>query len=175
MFPSEWRTFLEQLSRDILAVDRFGPIMPDPVIATGWLGYEPATESAIVASEFRLGRELPPSLRSFYAVTNGWRTVGCFIWNVLPVEELGWLEDRDPHLYSLAQQVEDISGPFKNDPDDLRLNQYREEQGTRVKRSFAITSQGDSSTWLLDPETILTDGEWEGGAMVVLEPCDELA
>ena len=86
-----------------------------------------------------------------------------FIWDVLPVQEPGWIWNRDQGLYKLAEMAEQTSGPFKDDPDDRRLDTYRLEQGTRVKRSLVITSEGDASTWLLDPETILSDGEWEGG------------
>jgi hypothetical protein len=110
-----------------------------------------------------LGRKLPASLRSFYSVSNGWRETGFFIWDVLPVEELGWLTDREPHLYQLACEAEAEPGPFKDDPGDARLRHYRDEQGTRVKRTLVISSCGDAATWLLDPGPKPHGGEWPGG------------
>jgi hypothetical protein len=163
MAPQEWMALLDRLSRDLLADEAVAAELPSEVVDRGWLGFEPASEPAIAQVEIRLNTALPPSLRSFYAVTNGWRTVGCFIWNVLPVEELGWLNERELGLFELAEMAERTPGPFKDDPDDQRLNEYRYEQGTRVKRSLVVTSEGDASTWLLDPQTRASDGEWAAG------------
>jgi hypothetical protein len=163
MSPDEWKVFLDRLSRDVLADDDTAADLPPDVVASGWLGFAPATEHDIAEAESRLGGRFPPSLRSFYAVTNGWRVVGCFIWNILSVQELGWLQECEPHLYELAEMAESTPGPFKDDPGEARLNQYRHEQGTRVKRSLVVNSEGDDSTWLLDPETRTADGEWAGG------------
>ena len=48
------------------------------------MGFAPAGESALQATESRLGRKLPPSLRCFYSVSNGWRSagVGPLLWRV---------------------------------------------------------------------------------------------
>ncbi|MCA9069758.1 MAG: SMI1/KNR4 family protein [Planctomycetaceae bacterium] len=163
MPPNQWQQFLNRLSRDLLADPELSEQLPDEVFDSGWLGFSPATENEIQATENRLGKKLPPSLRSFYEVTNGWRCVGCFIWNILPVGEVGWLPETVPHLFKIAQDVEETKGPFEKDPGGRRLRDHRNEQGTRVKRSLVITSEGDASHWLLDPETINTKGEWAGG------------
>ncbi|RUT03955.1 hypothetical protein DSM106972_048690 [Dulcicalothrix desertica PCC 7102] len=59
------------------------------------MGYSPASESQILAAEQRIGKSLPPSLRTFYSVTNGWRTTGLCIYDILPVEEIDWLQVCD--------------------------------------------------------------------------------
>jgi hypothetical protein len=143
---------------------------PDLTYRTGcavpssrYFGFPPAPEEVIQATESRLGVRLPPSLRSFYGVSNGWRVVGFFIYAVRPVQEIGWLKDLDPSLFSVAQQAIDITQPFKKDPDGKRREEYRFEQGFTVRRSVIVTSDGDASTWLLDP--LLSDGrgEWRAG------------
>src|SRR5262249_2942622 len=98
MQAGDWRLFLEQYSLELLATDDERIKIPAAARDSQWMGYPPATEAAIEAAERRLGRQLPPSLRTFYAVTNGWRSTGFFIWDVLPVEQLGWLRDREPQL-----------------------------------------------------------------------------
>jgi hypothetical protein len=173
MEAADWRSFLERYSEELLATDDIRNELPDEVCSSRWMGYAPATEAAIQAAERRLGRQLPPSLRSFYSVTNGWRETGYFIWDVLPVEEIGWLRDREPDLYQLACQAEAEAGPFKKDPDGSRLCEYRQEQGTRVKRALEVTSVGDAARWLLDPGGEAHAGEWPGGRWASWNPAME--
>jgi hypothetical protein len=160
-----WRSFLERYSEELLATEDL-PLfadVPDDAREASWMGFAPAGEPALREAERRLGRRLPPSLRCFYSVTNGWRATGHFIYGVLPVEEIGWLCDREPLLHELALQAESEPGPFKNDPGEQRLKEYREDQGTRVKRSLVISSRGDDATWLLDPGADPHEGEWPAG------------
>jgi len=140
-----------------------------------WMGFEPALESEILAAEDRLGRRLPPSLRTFYEVSNGWGMTGSFIFNILPVERVGWLKDLDPHLYQIAIKCEErrSGSPFKNDPGNTRLNLYCLEQGTMVKRSLAISSWGDAAIWLLDPGHRPHTGEWRAGRWAGWSPAME--
>jgi hypothetical protein len=148
MGPLEWKAYLQECSRQIISgpEDRT-PLLSEAVLRSGWLGYEGASSSAVRQAEARLGVKLPPSLRAFYSASNGWRTVGCFIYEVPPVEKLGWLTEVDPHLASLAGEDDD--------------NDY--DQTTRVRRSLAVSLWGDASMWLLDPGTVNSSGEWAGG------------
>jgi hypothetical protein len=69
----DWRAFLESYSQELLATSDLWQEVPEDVREGGWMGYSGATDTAIAATERRLGRALPPSLRTFYIVTNGWR------------------------------------------------------------------------------------------------------
>jgi hypothetical protein len=167
-----WRSFLVRYSRELLAddkLDRWAPV-PAEARGSGWMGFAPAEEATIQAAEDQLGRRLPPSLRCFYSVSNGWRATGYKIHDILPVEKIGWLADRKPGLHELALEAESEKGPFKDDPDDVRLHEYRDEQGTRVKRSLVISSKGDNATWLLDPGPEPHDGEWPAGCWAAWNP-----
>lgn len=166
----EWQEFLQRYSLELLATDDSRVAVPDEARLSQWMGYSPATESAIAESERRLGRPLPPSLRCFYSVSNGWRATGYFIYNVLPVEAIGWLRDLEAHLYHLADEAESTQGPWPNDPGDERLKGYRDEQGTRVKRTLVISSDGDAATWLLDPGPETHGDEWPGGRWASWSP-----
>jgi len=173
MRPENWREFLDRYTADLLECAEVTDGLLPEVLDSAWLGFPAATASEISDAEDRLGRRLPPSLRSFYSVTNGWRTTGFFVWNVLRVQELGWLKDREPQMFELAEMAEGTSGPFKNDPGDMRLIAYRYEQGTRVKRALVLNSEGDASTWLLDPDERTVDGEWAAGQWSSWNPAME--
>ena len=163
-----WRAFLQELSVVIIESDEFD--LPGDVIEAGWLGFEPAPENLLAATELRLGARLPPSLRSFYEVSNGWRQFGCFIWELLPLERLNWLREAEPWLFEDALKVESHPGPFKKDPDGKRLAEFRFEDGTRVERSLVVTSMGDDALWMLDPGTVTGSGEWAGGRWANWDP-----
>src|SRR5262249_41118939 len=66
-----------------------------------------------------------------------WRGKSCD--DVLPVEEVGWLCVRDLLVKGQALRAEFEPGPFQNDPGNQRRNEYRYEQGTRVRRSLVIS------------------------------------
>src|SRR5687768_11792254 len=120
MTSSDWRMFLQHYSDELLRADDQRINVPADARAARWMGFEPASAAAVEATEQRLGRRLPPSLRTFYQVSNGWRSTGFFIEDVLPVEQIGWLKDRDPNLYQTACQTEAHDRPFKRDPDGSR-------------------------------------------------------
>src|ERR1700733_11746138 len=121
----------------------------------------------------------PPSLRTFYEVSNGWGMLRSFIFDVLPVEQIGWLKDRsgkqDAGLYRIACNAESPPqdkprAPWKKDPDGMRGRAYRFEQGTRLKRSLVISSWGDAAVSLLDPGEQGHDAEWPGGRWASWHP-----
>ncbi len=164
-----WRSFLARYSEEGFAWEKLWGLsshLTEDVTKRPWMGFAPADESALQTSESRLGRKLPPSLRCFYSVSNGWRQRGgqndCY--GVLPVEEVGWLRDRDLWVNQWARQVELKAGPFQNDPDNQRRNEYRYEQGTRVRRSLVISFP--RLCWMLDPGVEPHDGEWPGGYLL---------
>jgi hypothetical protein len=120
------------------AVD--GPI--DPVAArSGWLGFAPADRAEIAAAEARLGCRLPPSLREFLLVTNGWRDAGTFIHRLAGTGELDWLRDTDDAGWIEAYRpLDDASDP--------------------LERSLRLSLDADASVLFLDPHDVDDAGEW---------------
>ncbi len=92
-----WRPFLERWSREWIGAHDPGRDRPlDPaVVRDGWLGFAPADPAAVAAAEDRLGRRLPPSLREFLLVTDGWRDAGSFVYRLAGAADLAWLKDTD--------------------------------------------------------------------------------
>ena len=153
MNVEQWKKFLKRYSIELLSEDSEIEV-DEEIYQSQWMGYEPATESQIVEAEKRLGITLPNSLRHFYLVTNGWRETGYFIYDILPIGKIDWLQILDLDLYNIAYELEEMQ---------TTSNEYRYQQGTQVKRSLAINSDGDAAIWLLDPGEQNAQGEWAGG------------
>jgi hypothetical protein len=107
------------------------------VIASGWLGYEGATEDQIAGLEGRLGRSLPPSYRAFLTVSNGFRMPGGQIERLLSTDEVDWFRVRNPGLVE-AWTVDDLTDTLAVSMQDIDHN----------------------VAYLLDPNTVSADGEW---------------
>lgn len=110
---------------------------------THWLGPGPAGEQTIAATEARLGTRLPPSLRTFLSVTDGWYGVGGWIELVHPCREIDWLRNTASgewliELYSEADRQDELADLFRN----------------------ALMIAGGEDLWLLDPTDVRPDGEW---------------
>lgn len=104
----QWRSFLERFSSDLLANEHIRTTLLPDVVTSGWLGFDPATESEITALERRLGVSLPPSYRQFLGVTNGWRCTGPFVYRLWSTAEVTWLSER---------HQQDIIDPWLKDAD----------------------------------------------------------
>nr|WP_309685185.1 SMI1/KNR4 family protein [Armatimonas sp.] len=166
MTSDEWRSFLTEYNYELLKNPKELHNCPTEVAAAGWLGFPPATEEQIQATETRLGKRLPPSLRNFYTVTNGWHDLSSFIWEIFPVEKLDWLAVHQPNLF---QPQEFIETELRSARDDQDREWIREEY-VYVNRSLVITDWGDACCWLLDPERPDGQGEWPGGRWASWNP-----
>lgn len=186
----EWRPFLERWSKEWIAghdPERDAPLAPE-AIRDRWLGFAPATAAQVAAAEARLGRELPPSLRNFLLVTNGWRDAGNFIYRLAGTAELAWLADTDDaHWIEVYEELAEEEGGDDEDPydehdedeqddedDEDGDDPYEGEDGEEaddedpfpvheakvLARSLRVSLEGDAAVMLLDPDDVDADGEW---------------
>ncbi|MFF3674342.1 SMI1/KNR4 family protein [Streptomyces sp. NPDC002120] len=151
MMRFEWRPFLERWSGEW--ADAYDPEhdgLPGAELwrAARWLGREPADEARIAAAETRLGIILPPSLRSFLAVTDGWHRAGSFVWRLAGCEDLDWC--GDPH---------DMRGTWLDGEGDDADEDLVRMAGT-WSRSLQLAAESDMVDVLLDPEDVDERGEW---------------
>ncbi|QIZ38203.1 SMI1/KNR4 family protein [Saccharopolyspora sp. ASAGF58] len=149
---TEWRTFLRDYSSKfldnssslrVIEKNGAGTFVRSHVQREGWIGYEPASADAIVAAEERLGTRLPPTYRNFLMASDGFGYVDHV--DLLNVDEIGWLPERDPDL------VEAWSFGI----DDVNREMF--------ERSLLIARDdgGPGVCWLLlYPEAAAEDGEW---------------
>src|SRR5436190_23635516 len=94
MSEFDWRNFLRRWSEAVLASSHAEEFSAD-IRASDWLGFEPATEEQIAATEKRLKIPLPPSYRAFLKVSNGWRRTTFAISRVRPVGEVQWFRKEN--------------------------------------------------------------------------------
>ncbi|MFD8306441.1 SMI1/KNR4 family protein [Streptomyces sp. NPDC059690] len=149
----DWRSFLRRWSEEW--ADAQDPREPEGVHArdqeprrTRWLGFPPAPEERIQALEERLGHRLPPSYRTFLAVSDGWRHAGAFVWLLAGSDRIR------PH--------EDAAGLSEYFPGDLDEAPTREEAllAGMWQRALQLDVESDAVYVLLDPGDVDDTGEW---------------
>ncbi|MEU6777448.1 SMI1/KNR4 family protein [Streptomyces sp. NPDC046759] len=154
-----WRPFLEQWSAEWIAghdPEMDAPLAPE-VVRDSWLGFASASEDEVVAAEARLGRRLPPSLREFLLVTNGWRDAGNFIYRLAGTGELEWLRDTDDR--SWIEVWEDLAEEDVEEDEDGR-EAFGVQEAKVLARCLRLSLEGDAAVMLLDPDDVDEDGEW---------------
>lgn len=182
----DWESFLRQWSQDIL--DSIGDderrcLLPE-ILDSGWLGYPGATEDEIARAEARLGVKLPPSYRTFLEVTNGWRQTASKManynhrfWSTEDIERFAvrhsqWIRafiDRteilEIPLEDEFQELNDRWEPVGISDNDYFV--YGEDQDPRnlrseyLKTAIEISDVGFASIYLLNPQVVTPEGEWE--------------
>jgi hypothetical protein len=164
MAALNWRDFLTQWSRELLACEDIAASVESQVGESGWLGYLPAGEAEIAGAEARLGVRLPPSYRAFLATTDGWRAAGFFIHRLWPVQEIEWYAARHQDLidawmagasyYGLAPPVPDAEYFVYDDTQAALRDEY-------LQTALEISEDTGDGVCLLNPKVVFPDGEWE--------------
>ncbi|MEM9903726.1 MAG: SMI1/KNR4 family protein [Cyanobacteria bacterium P01_D01_bin.44] len=180
MSTFDWESFLRQWSRDFIDSDtEVAQQLPDEVRKSGWLGYPGATEADISRTEARLGVRLPPSYRAFIKVTNGWRQTTPFIYEIWSIKEIEWFAARHSNWINqfkelplasertvLSQNGFDRPPPYPivSDQDYFVYGDRQDPSKIRIdylETALEISNRGESAVYLLNPEVISEDGEWE--------------
>lgn len=181
-----WESFLRQWSQEILASmeDEEKQRLPPEVLESGWLGYPGATEAQIARVEARLQIILPPSYREFLQVTNGWRQTAkradTFNHRLWSTEDIDQFAVRHPQwVKSFSEQTETVDTTFGDEFQEWddqwqcvgvpehEYFVYGEEQDPRklrfeyLKTAIEISDVGFDSIYLLNPQVITSEGEWE--------------
>ncbi|NUS85562.1 MAG: SMI1/KNR4 family protein [Streptomyces sp.] len=150
----DWRSFLVRWSQEWAdAQDLDAPAgersaEDEDLLHTRWLGFPPAAEERIRGVEERLGHRLPPSYRTFLAVSDGWRHAGGFVWLLAGTDGVRWHEDA-------AGLAEYFPGDLGDDPTP-------EEQllAGMWERALQLDVESDMVHVLLDPGDVDDAGEW---------------
>lgn len=159
----DWRPFLEQYSRELLADRRIRSRLPEAVVDSAWMGFEPASSVEIRELEDRIGAALPESYKQFLAVSNGWRESGGFIYEVWPCAKVDWFRVQN------QDWIDAYTEPAKGDP-PLPVSEhcvYGPDQAPWkfrlefLQSTLLISDRGDDAVYLLNPEVKTASGEWE--------------
>ncbi|WP_372500408.1 SMI1/KNR4 family protein [Streptomyces panaciradicis] len=143
----DWRSFLQRWSEEW--ADAREPRAPEGEDAhdeeprrARWLGFPPASEERIQALEARLGHRLPPSYRTFLAVSDGWRHAGGFVWLLAGTDRIR------PH-----EDAAGLSEYFPGEPGEpLSAGMWQ--------RALQLDVESDVMYVLLDPGDVDDTGEW---------------
>lgn len=145
----DWRSLLVRWSREWADAQHGEAAERDEEpLRTRWLGFPPASEERIRELEERLGHRLPPSYRSFLAVSDGWRHAGGFVWVLAGTGQARWHEDA-------AGLSEYFPGELDDDPtpeDELLAGMWG--------RALQLDVESDALYVLLDPGDVDAAGEW---------------
>ncbi|WP_067800292.1 SMI1/KNR4 family protein [Actinomadura formosensis] len=149
MEREEWRPFLKRWSEEWISSHdpEHDHALDADVAREGWLGFAPAPAKAIARLAERLGLPLPPSLRGFLEVTDGWRDAGMFIYRLGGTAEIGFMRDMDASWIAA----------YGHDHGDA---EYAAATGALLRRAVQISLDGDASVLFLDPDDIDDHGEW---------------
>lgn len=170
-----WEKFLRQWSRDLLeSIEDVHEELPAEVIKSGWLGYPGATKEQISLTETRLGIALPPSYREFLQVTNGWLQTTPFIYKIWSTEEIEWFAVRhQAWIEAFVERYGDncrnslqpqLITPSISDEEYLIYGDTQDCSKLRLdylSTALEISDRGESAIYLLNPQIIAEDGEWE--------------
>ncbi|MFP9113879.1 SMI1/KNR4 family protein [Flavobacterium sp. RHBU_3] len=100
---------MEQILKDIskFSVSTGEAIATEAQLKSEWLGFEPASDEQIKATEKRLGLKLPEDYINFVKITNGFSAPNQIEPSFIPVQEITFLKDSDPFLIE-AYQLEEL-------------------------------------------------------------------
>jgi hypothetical protein len=155
----EWRVYLTEYSDWFLnnATDNYLYDVSEQQISSRWVGYEPADEQLIAATEERLGVVLPPSLRAFLRTSDGWGPVAGWTDALRPCADIEWFHETHASFVDAAEEDDD------------------EELDNGVFRHSLSIARGEDA-FLLDTREILPNGEYRAHHLAVKygdlsEPC----
>ena len=158
-----WRDFLEQFSQSLLVDDIIRAQQSQETLNSQWLGFPGASIQEIRNVEDRLGVSLPPSYRQFLQTSNGWRNSGAFIYRVWSTTEIAWFKERNQAWIDAYTGPEPIQ-PTISDQDYFVYGQEQDPITYRVEylqTALEISDVGDSGIYLLNPQVVTEEGEWE--------------
>ena len=153
----DWHELLSQWSKDLSATDLAKGIVPPPA-SPDWLGFPPATDDEIADLENRLGLALPPSYKAFLKVSNGWRMTNCFISCVRPASRVDWFRVENETWVEIFSEQGDDREDAKHFQYTIHGAEYHRAED--MKFLLQISDVGDG-VYLLNPEAVTPDGEWE--------------
>jgi hypothetical protein len=164
----DWHAFLEEFSKELLEEERIRSGLSDEVVSSGWMGFDGASEGDIQALEERLGARLPFTYRQFLAVSNGWRSLGIYQPGLSPTTRVEWFREHHQDVIATWQKGGRRSSKKSAPPiSDEEYFVYGSGQATYHLRSeylhstLWISDGTDEGDYLLNPEVIFPDGEWE--------------
>ncbi len=165
MMMYKWKELLTKWNEEIVESEDKEYLSPE-AITSGWIGYPGATEIQIQQTEDRLGRKLPPSYREFLKFSNGWGKTTSFIDRLWSSEEIEWFSVRHQDWIDAWRVGEaHFGGPKPVSDEEYFIYGERQNpgilRGEYLQTALEISDLGDSAIYLLNPQIMTEDDEWE--------------
>jgi hypothetical protein len=160
----DWKSRIREWSRKRieLLTEREKAQLPLDILESGYLGHPGVTEEQIAVVEARLGLTFPPSYRDFLKVSNGLRSTSEDGIQFYPIEEIDWyaLDYQEWINECIKIQLEPVTDEeyFIYDDKQCNENTFRPEY---LQTALEISSEDMGFIFLLIPQVITPDGEWE--------------
>jgi len=156
----DWKSHLTNISVTLAQSDDV--ILKFKKDNLSWLGFDGASDAEIQIHEKRLSASLPPSYKEFLKVSNGFKQLNCFVWDILSIDKVDWLNKFDPTLCELYT-TEFVDSFNATDEEYFIYGEDQKPTDFRSKylvNSLAISGWGDAAILLLNPNVSFGD-EWE--------------
>lgn len=158
----DWAKFLKKWNEYVFA-SSLAETLPADARSAKWAGCPGATEQQIANAEKRLKISLPPSFRSFLLASNGWLAATDSIQQIRGTEQLNWFRKENADWIK-AYQTPRGFGPEPVVPDEEYFACGPNGQDFRrshLREALQISEVEDGAVYLLNPQVISADGEWE--------------
>lgn len=161
----EWKNFLscwESQTLEILAYNEPYTEMEKTISRQKKQGFKVATDFEIKSIENDLSESLPKSIIDFWKASSGWRNLSMDGEDglIFGPDEVGWTKTLYPRIVPKEGEV-------LNEISDQLYFDYSKNQDTvnyreaYIKSTLAVSQLIDSAVYLLNPEILTKDGEWE--------------
>jgi SMI1 / KNR4 family (SUKH-1) len=185
MSTFNWESFMRQWGQEMLDYleNMQQTHLPENIVQSRWLGHSGATQAQIISTETRLGITLPPSYRAFLQTTNGWEHITPFIYRLWSTDEIEWFAVRhqawiDASIekflahFATRKSIDNSSNGANHRSEILGISDedyfvYGSAQNCMnlraeyLQTALEISSKKESAIYLLNPQVISADGEWE--------------
>lgn len=156
-----WKEVLENISVTVnKRIDLNSIYYDKSEIENDWLGYPPCSNQNIIQKEKELGITLPVSYRDFLLTSNGFKQISLFAGHLLPLNEIGKLEEKEKFIYDLYKYELD-----SHEVSDKDYFNYENQNSVNFRveyllESIVISKNVDGVIILLNPN-IKFEKEWE--------------
>jgi len=157
--PAEWMSLLRQWNTVAHARD-----LPGELASVSWLGSPSVSDDDLQQAEARLHVPLPPSYRAFLRASNGWRFASHAVPLIRQVGQIDWFKKE--HRDWIAAYVTPTHGEHVAVPPEETYFTYAPSVAMQFRPAhlgftLQITDVGDTAVFLLNPQVVHLDGEWE--------------
>ena len=167
MDVKEWREFLLKWQKEILQcadyIKDYDVFSVFPDLKNGPILVEGNAEE-IKILESTLGKALPTSYKNFLMASSGWIHITMFTQFLSP-KETNWFYETDREWVNTWNEA---GGDYEVSDDEYLVYGPQQDpihiRGKYMKSCLKISTDQDGYVFLLNPEIVTDDGEWEAWA-----------